>query len=142
MRSTKSSWRGNTTKYRGGRSRHASSGAGNITVPYAGSIRALGRTPVDVQREIEERLKARALEPQAIVTVTERRSNDITVLGEVGTPTRFPAEPAGTKLLSAIARAGGTRTPDIESIITVQRRDEPSRPCLPLWSQILRRTST
>jgi len=96
--------------------------AGNITVPYAGAIRALGRTPVEVQREIEERLKARAIEPQAIVTVSDRRSNEITVLGEVGNPTRFPAEPAGTKLLTALARAGGTRTPAFESIITVQRR--------------------
>src|SRR5215207_6806674 len=47
--------------------------SGNITVPYAGSIRALGHTPAEVQREIEERLKARAIEPQAIVTVTDRR---------------------------------------------------------------------
>jgi len=96
--------------------------SGNITVPYAGAIRALGRTPVEVQREIEERLKGRAIEPQAIVTVPDRRSNDITVLGEVGNPTRFPAEPAGTKLLTALARAGGTRTPAFESIITLQRR--------------------
>jgi polysaccharide biosynthesis/export protein len=96
--------------------------SGNITIPYAGSIRAIGRTPAELQREIEEKLKARAIEPQAIVTVTNRLSNDITILGEVNSPTRFAAEPAGTKLLSALARAGGTRNPAFESIITVQRR--------------------
>jgi polysaccharide biosynthesis/export protein len=96
--------------------------SGNITIPYAGSIRALGRTPAELQREIEEKLKARAIEPQAIVTVTDRRSSDITILGEVGNPTRFPADPSGTRLLSALARAGGTRSPAFESIITVQRR--------------------
>jgi polysaccharide export outer membrane protein len=96
--------------------------SGNITIPYAGSIRALGRTPAELQREIEEKLKARAIEPQAIVTVTDRRSSDITILGEVANPTRFPADPSGTRLLSALTRAGGTRSPAFESIITVQRR--------------------
>ena len=97
-------------------------GSGRITVPFAGSIQALGRTAPEVQREIEARLKERAIEPQVIVTVTDRRSNDITVVGEVSNPTRFPAEPGGTKLLGAIARAGGTRNPAFESIVTVQRR--------------------
>ena len=96
--------------------------AGNITVPYAGSIRALGRTPAEIQREIEDRLKTRAIEPQAVVTLTDRRSNEITVLGEVGNPTRFPADPGGTRVLDALARAGGPRNPAFESIITVQRR--------------------
>jgi polysaccharide biosynthesis/export protein len=96
--------------------------AGNITVPYAGSVPALGRTPTEVQRNIEERLKERAIEPQVIVTVSDRRSNDITVMGEVGNPTRFPAEPGGVELLNALARAGGTRYPAFESVITVQRR--------------------
>jgi polysaccharide export outer membrane protein len=96
--------------------------AGNITIPYAGSIRALGRTTAELQGEIEQRLKERAIEPQVIVTIPERRSNDITVLGEVRNPTRFPADPAGTRLLNALARAGGTRNPDFESIVTVQRR--------------------
>jgi polysaccharide export outer membrane protein len=95
--------------------------SGNITVPYAGSVRALGRTPIEVQADIEERLKNRALEPQAIVTVTDKRSNDITVLGDVGGPTRFPAEPSGIKVLNALARAGGTRSPAFETIISVQR---------------------
>ena len=96
--------------------------SGNITVPYAGSIRALGRTRVEVQNEIEARLKERAIEPQVVVTVSDRRSNDITVLGDVGAPTRFPAEPSGIRLLNALARAGGTRNPAFESVITVQRR--------------------
>jgi polysaccharide biosynthesis/export protein len=30
---------------------------GNITVPYAGTIRAIGRTPVEVQKAINEALR-------------------------------------------------------------------------------------
>ena len=96
--------------------------SGNITIPYGGAIRALGRTTVEVQREIEERLKSRAIEPQVIVTVSDRRSNEITVLGEVSSPTRFPAESSGNPLMTVLARAGGTRNPAYESVITVQRR--------------------
>ena len=57
-----------------------------------------------------------------IVTVSDRRSNEITVLGEVSSPTRFPAETSGNPLMTVLARAGGTRNPAYESVITVQRR--------------------
>src|SRR5262249_16452083 len=40
---------------------------GNISIPYAGSIRALGRTQVQVQDSIVSALKNRAIEPQAVV---------------------------------------------------------------------------
>ena len=40
---------------------------GNISVPYAGNIRAKGRTPVEVQQAIVDALKNRAIEPQAVV---------------------------------------------------------------------------
>jgi len=40
---------------------------GNIAVPYAGAIRASGRTPADVQQSIVDALKNRAIEPQAVV---------------------------------------------------------------------------
>jgi polysaccharide export outer membrane protein len=38
---------------------------GNISVPYAGAIRAQGRTPTEVKAAIVAALKDRALEPQA-----------------------------------------------------------------------------
>ena len=43
--------------------------SGYITVPYAGPIRAAGRTPQEVEGEIVQKLKARAIEPQAVVTL-------------------------------------------------------------------------
>src|SRR6202051_4893692 len=38
--------------------------AGNITVPYAGAVRAVDRTPAEVQLSIVNALKNRAIEPQ------------------------------------------------------------------------------
>src|SRR6204780_4394271 len=41
--------------------------SGNISIPYAGAIRAAGRTPSEVQGDIVDKLKNRAIEPQAVV---------------------------------------------------------------------------
>jgi polysaccharide export outer membrane protein len=70
---------------------------GNITVPYAGNIRAQGRTAVQVQTAIVNALKNRALEPQAVVALVDQKASSISVLGEVGTPSRFPANAAGER---------------------------------------------
>jgi polysaccharide export outer membrane protein len=102
--------------------------SGNVTVPYAGVIRAVGRTTTEVQNEVEEKLKSRAIEPQAVVSIADQRSNQITILGEVGAPAKIPVEPAGTRLLSALARAGGAKNPAFETIITIQRGGAPRTP--------------
>jgi len=48
--------------------------SGNISVPYAGAIRARGRTQVELQQAIVDALKDRAIEPQAVVTAVEQRT--------------------------------------------------------------------
>ncbi|MDB5510727.1 MAG: polysaccharide export protein [Enterovirga sp.] len=95
---------------------------GNISVPYAGDIRALGRTPGEVGKEIESRLRQRAIEPQAVVTIAERASFAVSVLGDVFQPTTIALKPGGIRVLSAIARAGGSRFPAYETMVTLQRR--------------------
>ena len=96
-------------------------GSGNITVPYAGTLRVVGRTPADVSKMITDRLEKRAIEPQVVVSLNERRGNDISVLGEVKAPARFSLDPGGINLLGAIARAGGPTQPTYETAVTVQR---------------------
>jgi polysaccharide biosynthesis/export protein len=82
---------------------------GNITIPYAGKIKAAGRTPIQVQAEIENALKNRAIEPQALVAIANQNSSLITVLGDVGSPSRFPANYNAEHILDTIARAGGPK---------------------------------
>src|SRR3984885_7945520 len=48
---------------------------GFISVPYAGSIRANGRTQVEVQEAIVNALKNRAIEPQAVVSLIEQHTS-------------------------------------------------------------------
>jgi polysaccharide export outer membrane protein len=80
---------------------------GNISIPYAGNIRARGRTPVEVQNAIVEALKNRAIEPQAVVTLIEQKTSLITILGDVAHSSRIPASATPERLLDTIARAGG-----------------------------------
>ena len=94
---------------------------GNITIPYAGQIRARGRTQVEVQQAIVDALKNRAIEPQAVVSVVDQRTSLITVLGDVGRPSRFPASAAPERILDAIARAGGPAGPGADMWVMLER---------------------
>lgn len=94
---------------------------GNVSVPYAGQIKALGRTSSEIAREIESRLRQRAIEPQAVVTVGERSSFAVSVLGDVLSPTTISLKPGGIRVLNAVARAGGSRFRGFETMVTLQR---------------------
>lgn len=95
---------------------------GSITIPYGGTVQALGRTPRQIESAIVAKLKERAIEPQAIVTIGERSSNAVTVLGDVKQAAIIPLRPGGLKLLGAIARAGGSTAAAHSTIVSVQRK--------------------
>jgi polysaccharide export outer membrane protein len=103
---------------------------GNIVVPYGGTIRAAGRSPAQVQKEIQERLAARALEPQVVVSIIDRRADAVTVLGDITSAAHFSLDPGGERLLGAVARAGGPKFPSYESVVTVQRNGQSRRTLL------------
>ena len=94
---------------------------GNISVPYAGNIRALGRTQVQVQQSIVDALKNRAIEPQAVVSLVDQRTSLITVLGEVNKPAVLPAVAAGEHILDSITRAGGPKAAGYDTIVMLER---------------------
>ena len=94
---------------------------GNITVPYADTIRAKGRTPSEIQNEIMDRLKARALEPQVVVALAVQNTSLISVLGDVRAAGRFPASPSGERILDDIARAGGPGTQGYDTWVSLER---------------------
>jgi polysaccharide export outer membrane protein len=95
---------------------------GNISVPYANRpIPANGKTPDEVQAEIINALKDRAIDPQAVVTLVEQRTSLISVLGDVNNPARFPATPEGEKLLDVLTRAGGPKSQGYDEWVIVER---------------------
>lgn len=94
---------------------------GAITVPYGGEIRAIGRTPSEIQADITERLKARALAPQVVVALAEQRTGLYSVLGDVRSAGRFPAQPSGERVLDGVARAGGPVSQGYDLWVALER---------------------
>jgi polysaccharide export outer membrane protein len=97
---------------------------GNISVPYAGSIRAAGRTNVQIQNEILARIKNRAIDPQVIVALSRQNYNLISVSGAVNPPARFPVPGLGAsdRVSDAITRAGGISGQGNEAWVTMERK--------------------
>ena len=97
---------------------------GYISVPYAGANRkilAKDKRPDEVEDEIIEALKDKAIDPQAVVTLAEQRTSLISVLGDVNNPSRFPATPEGERLLDVLTRAGGPKSQGYDSWVIVER---------------------
>jgi polysaccharide export outer membrane protein len=84
---------------------------GFITVPFAGRIRALGRSLPEIEGEIAERLKGKANQPQVLVRLLKNVSSTVTVVGEVNNSTLLSLTPRGERLLDALAAAGGVKQP-------------------------------
>lgn len=96
---------------------------GNITVPYAGRIRANGRTNVQIQEDILAQIRKRAIDPQVVVTASQQRSSLVSVFGEVRTPVRFPMPASGAqdRITDAITRAGGISGQGWETWVVLER---------------------
>jgi len=111
---------------------------GMISVPYAGLVPAEGKTPSEVQQEIVNRIKNRAIEPQAVVALVNQNTSLITVVGEVGasnlTTGRIPAMPAGERILDYITRAGGLRDQGQDTWVVLERHGR--RAAVPFGSLI------
>lgn len=95
--------------------------AGFITVPYAGAVKAAGRTPSEIQQDIVKALGNRAIEPQVVVALITQNTSLISVLGEVNTPSRLQANAAGERVLDVISRAGGPKGQGYETWVTLER---------------------
>jgi len=95
--------------------------SGQITVPYAGRIQVAGRTPEEVEAAIRAALTDRAIEPQAVLTVVQSRANEVSVLGDVNSPTKVPINPGGERVLDIVSRGGGISIPAREAYVTIQR---------------------
>jgi polysaccharide export outer membrane protein len=94
---------------------------GNISVPYAGPIRAKDKTPFEVQQAVVAALKNRAIDPQAVVTLIDQHASLISVLGDVRSAGRFPASASGERILDAITRAGGPISQGYDIWVTLER---------------------
>lgn len=93
----------------------------SITVPYAGRVDVVGRTTAQIEREIVNRLREKAIEPQVLVTIPRNTSNTVTVTGDVTNGAVVPINVRGQRLLDVVALAGGTNAPVHETFVSLVR---------------------
>lgn len=101
--------------------------SGRISFPLAGIVEAAGRTPAEVEEEIEGRLRNRYVrDPQVTVNLKETVSQVITVDGQVKEPGLYPVIGKMT-LMRAVATAKGTsefaKLDDVVIFRTVKGQD-------------------
>ena len=94
---------------------------GMINVPFAGSVKAEGKTPLEIEDEIAKRLKGKANQPQVLVRLLRNVSSNVTVVGDVGASVRVPLGPRNERLLDALAAAGGVKYPVNKMTLQVTR---------------------
>ena len=97
---------------------------GTLLVPFAGEIKAAGRTTRQVQADVILALRGKAANAQALVQIVQTTDNAVTVTGDVNHPGRFPLSSAGTRLLDALSTAGGTTGKARDMLIQLSRAGE------------------
>jgi len=96
---------------------------GRITIPFAGSVPAAGRTPQQIERDIMARLAGKAHQPQVIIRLVRNATSNVTVVGEIANSTRVPLTAKGERLLDILAAAGGVKQPVGKMTIQITRGD-------------------
>ena len=81
---------------------------GRISLPLVGEVQATGRTPLQLEQEIEDKLRANIKEPEVTVMVQQINSEKYNIVGQVARPGSYSVT-LTTTVLDAIANAGGFR---------------------------------
>jgi len=95
---------------------------GKISLPLVGEIQAAGRTPLQLEQAIADRLRGYINDPQVTVIVQQINSLKFNILGQVAKPGSYPLT-VGTTIVDAIAIAGGFRDFAKKKGIYVIRQD-------------------
>jgi polysaccharide export outer membrane protein len=104
--------------------------SGSISYPLVGELELGGLSLSAAEKKIAEALKRGGFvqNPQVNIALTLIRGNQVSVLGQVNRPGRFPLETANTRLSDMLANAGGaTSTGDDVAIVVGKRNGRPYR---------------
>jgi polysaccharide biosynthesis/export protein len=98
---------------------------GQINFPLIGPVTIGGLSVSQAQALIEKRLRdgGFVLKPQVTIQTTQIRSSQVSILGQVAKPGRFPIEIVGSKVSEMIAAAGGVVQGGADVVTLVGNRD-------------------
>src|SRR5262252_1073027 len=98
---------------------------GTITFPLVGEIALAGLTPARAEAKIAEQLvKGKFLvKPQVSLNLVQVRSRQVSVLGQVARPGRYPLDDTSSNLTDVLALAGGVSPSGDDSVTVTMKRD-------------------
>jgi polysaccharide export outer membrane protein len=98
---------------------------GTITFPLVGEISLAGLTPVGAEARIAEHLiKGKfVLKPQVSLNVVRVRSRQVSVLGQVARPGRYPLDDTSSNLTDILALAGGVSPAGDDNVTVMVTRN-------------------
>src|SRR5437762_12921215 len=106
------------------------SGHGAINFPLIGEVIIGGLAPSDAEARIAQQL-ARGkfvVRPQVNLSVLQVRSRQISVLGQVGRPGRYPLDGVSSTLTDVLALAGGISPGGDDNVVVLRdNHGKPSR---------------
>ena len=95
---------------------------GNIFMPYAGTIRASGRTPDELRQVITRALGSQTPDPQVEVRRAPGDGASVSLIGGVASQGVYAIAPSTSTLAPMLAAAGGATVDPETAIVTVRRR--------------------
>ncbi|KQP21176.1 polysaccharide export protein EpsE [Pseudorhodoferax sp. Leaf265] len=99
--------------------------SGSINVPLIGNVAIGGLSIADAERKIANALQTGGFlqKPQVNIVLIQVRGNQVSVLGHVNRPGRFPLEIANTRVTDVLAMAGGVMANGDDVVIVSGARD-------------------
>ncbi len=95
---------------------------GMVNVPPLGRVRASGQSPQQFEQFLSRRLADILVDPSVIVTLAERNSAQVSVIGDVNVPGRYPIQQDSKHLIDIISSAGGPIARPEDLVVSVSRR--------------------
>src|SRR6185503_21149708 len=95
-------------------------------MPLAGQVKVAGLTTTAAAAQIAEALQRGKFlnNPQVSVALTTVRSRQVSVLGQVARPGRYPLDESSSQLADVIAAAGGVLPTGSETIVVTHNGKE------------------
>ena len=99
--------------------------AGTISYPLLGSVALAGLTVSEAEKRIADGLRTGNFvkQPQVSIALQQVRGNQVSVLGQVGKPGRYPLETGNVQLTDMIATAGGVIPGGADQVVVVGTRN-------------------
>jgi len=93
--------------------------SGTVTYPLIGAVTIGGLPIADAEQVIANKLRDGGFvqKPQVNILLVQVRGNQVSVLGQVGRPGRYPIETMNTRVSDMLAQAGGALTNGADTIV-------------------------